>query len=47
MGITVITDLVPRAYQIADTYRRKGVKVVMGGIHPTICLTKRWDMPTR
>jgi radical SAM superfamily enzyme YgiQ (UPF0313 family) len=36
VGITVMTDLVPRAYQIADTYRQKGVKVVMGGIHPTI-----------
>jgi radical SAM superfamily enzyme YgiQ (UPF0313 family) len=36
VGITVITDLVPRAYQIADTYRQKGVKVVMGGIHPTL-----------
>ena len=36
VGITVMTDLVPRAYQIADTYRQKGVKVVLGGIHPTI-----------
>jgi len=36
VGITVMTDLVPRAYHIADTYRRKGVKVVMGGIHPTV-----------
>jgi radical SAM superfamily enzyme YgiQ (UPF0313 family) len=36
VGITVITDLVPRAYQIADAYRRQGVKVVMGGIHPTL-----------
>jgi radical SAM superfamily enzyme YgiQ (UPF0313 family) len=36
VGITVITDLAPRAYQIADAYRRMGVKVVMGGIHPTI-----------
>jgi len=36
VGITVLTELVPRAYQIADTYRRKGVKVVMGGIHPTV-----------
>ncbi|MGB8991330.1 MAG: radical SAM protein, partial [Desulfobaccales bacterium] len=34
--ITVMTDLVPRAYQIADTYRHQGVKVVLGGIHPTI-----------
>jgi radical SAM superfamily enzyme YgiQ (UPF0313 family) len=36
VGITVMTDLVPRAYYIADAYRQKGVKVVMGGIHPTI-----------
>jgi radical SAM superfamily enzyme YgiQ (UPF0313 family) len=36
VGITVMTDLALRAYQIADTYRRRGVKVVMGGIHPTI-----------
>lgn len=36
VGITVLTELAPRAYQIGDTYRRKGVKVVMGGIHPTV-----------
>jgi radical SAM superfamily enzyme YgiQ (UPF0313 family) len=36
VGITVMTDLVLRAYDIADTYRRKSVKVVMGGIHPTV-----------
>jgi len=36
VGITVMTPLVPRAYHIADTYRQKGVQVVMGGIHPTI-----------
>ena len=36
VGITVMTDLALRAYRIADTYRRKGVKVVMGGIHPTV-----------
>ena len=35
VGITVMTDLALRAYHIADTYRRKAVKVVMGGIHPT------------
>ena len=29
VGITVMTDLVLRAYDIADTYRKKGVKVVM------------------
>ena len=36
VGITVMTDLALRAYHIADTYRRKDVKVVMGGIHPTV-----------
>ena len=36
VGITVMTDLVLRAYQIADTYRKRGVKVVMGGIHATV-----------
>ena len=36
VGITVLTELAPRAYRIADAYRQKGVKVVMGGIHPTV-----------
>src|ERR1039457_1820519 len=36
VGITVLTELALRAYQIGDSYRRIGVKVVMGGIHPTV-----------
>ncbi|HAS52654.1 MAG TPA: B12-binding domain-containing radical SAM protein [Nitrospiraceae bacterium] len=36
VGITVLTELALRAYHIADTYRKKGVKVVMGGMHPTV-----------
>ncbi len=36
VGITVMTELVLRAYDIADTYRRKKVLVVMGGIHPSV-----------
>jgi len=36
VGITVLTELAQRAYQIADAYRQKAVKVVMGGIHPTV-----------
>lgn len=36
VGITVMTELVLRAYDIADAYRQKGVKVVMGGVHPTV-----------
>src|SRR3990172_290191 len=34
--ITVLTELAPRAYRIADAYRKKAVKVVLGGIHPTV-----------
>jgi len=36
VGITVLTELALRAYAIGDAYRRKKVKVVMGGIHPTV-----------
>ena len=36
VGITVLTELALRAYRIADTYRQKAVKVVRGGIHPTV-----------
>ncbi len=36
VGITVMTELALTAYRIADAYRQKGVKVVMGGIHPTV-----------
>ncbi len=36
-GITVRTMFANRAYQISDTYRNKGVKTVLGGIHPSMC----------
>lgn len=36
VGITVLTELARRAYHIADTYRLRGVKAVMGGIHATV-----------
>jgi radical SAM superfamily enzyme YgiQ (UPF0313 family) len=35
VGITVLTKTALRAYEIADTYRKKGIPVVLGGIHPT------------
>jgi radical SAM superfamily enzyme YgiQ (UPF0313 family) len=35
VGITSATVAVRRAYQIADEFRRRNVKVVMGGIHAT------------
>jgi len=35
VAMTVETYTARRAYQIADTYRERGVPVVMGGYHPT------------
>lgn len=35
VGITVYTFLAPRAYEIADHYRARGVHVVLGGLHVT------------
>jgi radical SAM superfamily enzyme YgiQ (UPF0313 family) len=33
VGISYMTPQAPRAYQIADEFRKRGKKVVMGGIH--------------
>lgn len=33
VGITALTTTAPRAYEIADHFRRRGIKVVMGGMH--------------
>lgn len=33
VGITLMTPLAPRAYEIADEFRKRGVTVVMGGMH--------------
>ena len=33
VGITAMTTAVNRAYEIADNFRRRGIKVVMGGMH--------------
>jgi len=35
VGITVMTKTALRAYRIADAYRKRGIPVVLGGIHPT------------
>ena len=35
VGITVLTKTALRAYEIADAYQKKGIPVVLGGIHPT------------
>jgi radical SAM superfamily enzyme YgiQ (UPF0313 family) len=36
VGISVKTQTAARAYRVADEYRRRGVPVVLGGIHATI-----------
>ena len=36
VGITVNTKTAVRAYKIADEYRRRGVPVILGGIHPKV-----------
>ncbi len=35
VGVTTMTAQADRAYEIADAYRRLGVTVIMGGIHPS------------
>ena len=34
-AISVLSKTAHRAYEIADAYRERGIKVVLGGIHPT------------
>ncbi|MCE5231380.1 B12-binding domain-containing radical SAM protein, partial [bacterium] len=36
VGISVLTGTAPAAYRIADHYRRRGIPVVLGGVHVTI-----------
>lgn len=35
VGISAMTAIVPRAYEIGDQFRRRGVRVVLGGMHPS------------
>jgi radical SAM superfamily enzyme YgiQ (UPF0313 family) len=37
VGITAFTSQAPRAYMLAAEFRRRGIPVVMGGIHATVC----------
>ncbi|MFC2031781.1 B12-binding domain-containing radical SAM protein [Chloroflexota bacterium] len=36
VGITALTITAQRAYEIADSFRARGVKVILGGSHPSI-----------
>lgn len=37
VAITAMTAQAPAAYALADEYRSKGIPVVLGGIHPSMC----------
>ena len=36
VGITSLTATAARAYEIGDEFKKRGVKVVLGGIHPSM-----------
>lgn len=36
IGITCITGTAPRCYAYGDYFRKKGIKVFIGGVHPSI-----------
>ena len=36
VGITTMTALAPRAYEIAQEFRKRGVPVILGGIHASM-----------
>jgi len=36
VGISCMTSNAPRAYHLADEFRKRGKRVVMGGVHPSI-----------
>jgi len=37
VAISVETFTARRAYEIASEYRKRGIPVIMGGFHPTLC----------
>lgn len=37
VAITAMTAQAPAAYAVADGYRARGIPVVLGGIHPSMC----------
>src|SRR4030043_1758026 len=36
VGITSLTCVIKRAYEVADQFRARGVKVILGGVHPSL-----------
>jgi radical SAM superfamily enzyme YgiQ (UPF0313 family) len=43
VGITAFTSQANRAYEVATYFRHRGVPVVMGGIHATMCLDEAME----
>lgn len=43
VGITATTFTSERAFKLADEFRRNGMKVVLGGVHPTIMPEECFD----
>jgi radical SAM superfamily enzyme YgiQ (UPF0313 family) len=37
VGISVRTMYAPRAYSISEAFRKRGIRTVLGGIHPSMC----------
>lgn len=37
VGITAMTNVAPVAYRISEEFRKRGRKVVLGGVHATVC----------
>jgi radical SAM superfamily enzyme YgiQ (UPF0313 family) len=37
VGLSIMTCYAPRAYEIAAEFRKRGIPVVLGGVHPTYC----------
>ncbi len=37
VAMTAMTAQAPEAYRLADEYRSRGIPVVLGGIHPSMC----------
>jgi len=42
VGVTAQTCQAPRAYQIADEFRKRGCMTMMGGLHASACPDVDW-----
>jgi len=43
VGITAFTSQAPRAYEIAAAFKSRGIPVVMGGIHTSMCIEEAME----